>query len=80
MPIDMATAKDMVVEFCNSKSKTKFYFNDFLKVFPDAKAREVKKVLTALVNEEILEFWSSGSTTMYGLKGAGKQAASEGED
>lgn len=80
MPIDMSTAKDEVVAFCKSKSKTKFYFNDFLKVFPDAKAREVKKVLTALVNEEILEFWSSGSTTMYGLKGAGKQAASEGED
>ncbi|WP_443659797.1 dissimilatory sulfite reductase D family protein, partial [Desulfovibrio sp.] len=26
------------------------------------------------------EFWSSGSTTMYGLKGAGKQAHTEGED
>ena len=29
--------------------------------------------------EEVLEFWSSGSTTMYGLKGAGKQAAAEHE-
>jgi len=28
----------------------------------------------------VLEFWSSGSTTMYGLKGAGKQAHTEGED
>ncbi|MCK9241109.1 dissimilatory sulfite reductase D family protein [Desulfocurvus sp.] len=76
----MSTAKQQVVDFCNSKSKTKFYFNDFLKVFPDEKARDVKKVLTALVQEEVLEFWSSGSTTMYGLKGAGKQAHSEGED
>ena len=42
--------------------------------------REVKKILTRLVNEEVLEFWSSGSTTMYGLKGAGKQAHTEGED
>jgi hypothetical protein len=80
MAIDMSTAKQQVVDFCNSKSKTKFYFNDFLKVFPDEKARDVKKVLTALVQEEVLEFWSSGSTTMYGLKGAGKQAHSEGED
>ena len=36
--------------------------------------------LTKLVNEEVLEFWSSGSTTMYGMKGAGKQSAAEGED
>lgn len=79
MPIDMETAKQQVIDFCHSKKKTKFYFNDFLKVFPDAKAREVKKVLTQLVNEEVLVFWSSGSTTMYGLKGEGKQAASEGE-
>lgn len=81
MPItDMDAAKEAVVEFCKSKKKTKFYFNDFLKVFPDEKARAVKKVLTQLVQEEVLEFWSSGSTTMYGLKGVGKQAASEGED
>ena len=40
----------------------------------------MKKILTRLVNEEVLEFWSSGSTTMYGLKGAGKQASSEGEN
>ncbi len=80
MTIDMSTAKQQVIDFCSSKSKTKFYFNDFLKVFPDEKARDVKKVLTQLVQEEILEFWSSGSTTMYGLKGAGKQAHSEGED
>ncbi len=68
----MDEEKQKVIEFLQSKKgKTKFYFNDFLKVFPDKKAREVKKILTALVNEEKLEFWSSGSTTMYGLKGAG---------
>ncbi|MBN2139808.1 MAG: dissimilatory sulfite reductase D family protein [Desulfovibrionaceae bacterium] len=74
-------AKKQIIEFCESKakSKSKFYFNDFTKIFPDAKAREVKKVLTELVNEEIMIFWSSGSTTMYGLKGAGKQTAAEHE-
>ena len=30
--------------------------------------------------EEVLEYWSSGSTSMYGLKGAGKQASAEHED
>lgn len=80
MALDVNEAKQAIIEFCESKSKTKFYFNDFLKVFPDAKAREVKKILTALVNEEKMVFWSSGSTTMYGLKGAGKQEHAEGED
>ena len=78
----MADDKDVVVEFLKSKSssKSKFYFKDFLELFPDRGPRDVKKVLTKLVNEEVLEFWSSGSTTMYGMKGAGKQSAAEGEE
>jgi Dissimilatory sulfite reductase D (DsrD). len=62
----MADDKDVVVEFLKSKSasKSKFYFKDFLELFPDKGPRDVKKVLTKLVNEEVLEFWSSGSTTM----------------
>ena len=78
----MADDKDVVVEFLNSKSgsKSKFYFKDFLELFPDKGPRDVKKIPTKLVNEEVLEFWSSGSTTMYGMKGAGKQSAAEGEE
>ena len=78
----MADEKDIIVEFLKSKSasKSKFYFKDFLELFPDRGPRDVKKVLTKLVNEEVLEFWSSGSTTMYGMKGAGKQSAAEGEE
>lgn len=78
----MADDKDIVVDFLNSKAatKSKFYFKDFTDLFPDRGPRDVKKVLTKLVNEEVLEFWSSGSTTMYGLKGAGKQSHAEGED
>jgi hypothetical protein len=33
-----------------------------------------------MVGEETLEYWSSGSTTLIGLKGVGKQAGSEDED
>ncbi len=62
-----------------SKTKTKFYFKDFYKLFPDDKPRMIKKVVNKMVQEEVLEYWSSGSTTMYGLKGGGKQHASEGE-
>ena len=77
----MEEAKNKVVEFLQAKagSKSKVYFNDFLDLFPDKGPRDVKKILTALVNAEVLEYWSSGSTTMYGLKGAGKQAGAEGE-
>jgi hypothetical protein len=63
-----------------SKSKSKFYLKDFYGMFPDEKPRQVKNFVNALVTEGILEYWSSGSTTMYGVKGAGKQAAAEHED
>ncbi len=81
MPLDMEEAKIVVVDFLKSKEKTKskFYFQDLCKLFEDAGPREVKKVLTELVKTEVMEYWSSGSTTMYGLKGAGKQAGAEGE-
>jgi hypothetical protein len=69
--------KKVILDFLQekSKSKSKFYFNDFLPLFPDKGPRDVKKILTALVNEGIMEFWSSGSTTMYGVKGGGKPGA-----
>jgi hypothetical protein len=77
----MSDDKQIVVDFLKSKAgtKSKFYFNDFLELFPGKGPRDVKKILTNLVNTEVLEFWSSGSTTMYGLKGAGKQSQAEGE-
>jgi hypothetical protein len=33
-----------------------------------------------MVAEGTLEYWSSGSTTLIGLKGMGKQSGAEGED
>jgi hypothetical protein len=78
----MAEPKDIVMEYIQSKSKskTKFYFNDLAALFPDMKMREAKKVINQLVTEGVLEYWSSGSTTMYGLPGTGKQAGAEGEE
>ena len=78
--------KQIVVDFLKGQlakpgAKTKYYFNNFIDLFEGRKnARDVKAVLSVLVSEETLEYWSSGSTTMYGLKGAGKQAGAEGED
>ncbi len=78
--LDYDEAKEKIVEgLTKKKSKSKFYFNDLTKIL-DLKPREAKKFITQMVQEEILEYWSSGSTSMYGLKGAGKQAHAEHED
>jgi len=61
------------------KNKSKFYFNDLSKIL-EMKPRDAKKIVNKLVEDGTLEYWSSGSTSMYGLAGTGKQAHSEGED
>lgn len=68
----------IVTSLQNKKGKTKFYFNDLAKILGE-KPRAAKKIVNQLIQEEILEYWSSGSTSLYGLKGAGKQAAAEHE-
>ncbi len=78
LTIDDQTAKDTIVAALKKKKgKTKFYLKDYYKMLPDEKMRDVKKVVNQMVREEILEYWSSGSTTMIGLKGLGKQHATE---
>lgn len=72
--------KKLIVETLKSKSKTKFYLRDFNKLFPDKRPREVSKLVNDMVAEGILEYWSSGSTTMIGLKGAGIQREAEEGD
>lgn len=67
--------KKAIIDFAESSSKTKFYFRDMEKGvqerIPGASARDVKKAATELINEGILIYYSTGSTTMYGLKGRG---------
>jgi Mn-dependent DtxR family transcriptional regulator len=74
-------AKQKIVEGLQKKlkSKSKFYFNDLSKIL-ELKPREAKKLVNKLVVDGVLEYWSSGSTSMYGLKGTGKQAGAEHED
>lgn len=61
------------------KSKSKFYFNDLAKILGE-KPRIAKKTINQLVQDGVLEYWSSGSTSLYGLPGTGKQAAAEQEE
>ena len=74
-------AKQKIVEALQKKQKTKskFYFNDLAKIL-EAKPRDAKKIINKMVQDRVLEYWSSGSTSMYGLPGTGKQAAAEHED
>ena len=71
----MEDMKKAILDFAENSKKTKFYFKDLekavQKVMPDAKARMIKKAATALINEEKLIYFSTGSSTMYGLKGRG---------
>ena len=78
--MDYEEAKTKVVEALTKKQKTKskFYFNDLSKIL-EMKPREAKKIVNQLVQDGVLEYWSSGSTSMYGLKGTGKQAGAEHE-
>jgi len=80
--MDKAEAKTTILEKLKkkSKSKSKFYLNDFYKFFPEEKPRAVKKIVNEMVTDGTLEYWSSGSTTLIGLKGVGKQAAAEEEE
>lgn len=79
--MDEQEARSLIVETLKGKKgKSKFYLKDFYKILPEMKNREVKNLVNKMVREEILEYWSSGSTTLIGLKGVGKQAAAEHED
>jgi hypothetical protein len=72
----MEDIKKAILDFAEGSKKTKFYFSDMEKavhkVMPDIKTRMIKKAATALINEEKLIYFSTGSTTMYGLKGRGQ--------
>lgn len=79
--MDDAQAKQLIIDTLKSKTnKSKFYLKDFYAFLPDMKKMAVSKLVNNMVSEGTLEYWSSGSTTMIGLKGAGKQHATEEGD
>ncbi len=71
----MEEIKKAIIEYAETSKKTKFYFKDMEKAVqskvPGAKSRDIKKAASELVNEGTLIYFSTGSTTMYGLKGRG---------
>jgi hypothetical protein len=72
-------AKQAILDELHKKSatKTKFYLKDFYKMVPELSKREVNTLVNKMAAEKLLSYWSSGSTTLIGLAGSGKQEAAE---
>ena len=68
----METIREIIIEFAKTSKKSKFYFDDMVKAvrkqIPDAQKKLIKKTASLLVTDEILAYFSTGSTTMYYLK------------
>ncbi|MEN8244898.1 MAG: dissimilatory sulfite reductase D family protein [Thermodesulfobacteriota bacterium] len=79
MEYDEAKEKIVAGLTKKQKMKSKFYFKDLAKIL-DMKPRVAKKLINQMITDGVLEYWSSGSTSMYGLPGTGKQAGAEHEE
>lgn len=75
--------KQAIIDYASKGAKTKFYFKDMLvgvkKTIPDTNISEVKNIASAMVREGVLELFSTGSSTMYGLKGRGISVEKSGD-
>ena len=75
--------RQAIIDYASKGAKTKFYFKDMLvgvkKTIPDTNVTEVKNIASAMVREEVLELLSTGSSTMYGLKGRGISVEKSGD-
>ena len=75
--------RQAIIDYASKGAKTKFYFKDMLvgvkKTIPDTNVTEVKNIASAMVREEVLELFSTGSSTMYGLKGRGISVEKSGD-
>lgn len=67
MALTKEELKDLIEEKAAKSPKPQLYVKDFYKCDPEAKPRTIKNVANEMVREGRLAFWSSGSTTMYGI-------------
>lgn len=67
MALSKEDLKDAIEEKALKSPKPQLYVKDFYKCDPDTKPRAIKNVANEMVREGRLAFWSSGSTTMYGI-------------
>lgn len=65
--MDIEDVKNAMEEKARKSPKPQLYVKDFYKCDPDMKPRQIKNIANEMVREGRLAFWSSGSTTMYGI-------------
>ncbi|MBU4320469.1 MAG: dissimilatory sulfite reductase D family protein [Thermodesulfovibrionales bacterium] len=75
--------RQAILDYASKGAKTKFYFKDMLvgvkKTIPDTNVSEVKNMASEMVREGVLELFSTGSSTLYGLKGRGISVEKSGD-
>lgn len=77
---DMAEIQDIVLQVMEKKQKRmmmKDLLKEVLKINADIGKRDLKKATSAMITDQRLAYWSSGSTTYFALPGS---KAPEGED
>jgi len=67
MALSIEELKNAIEEKATKSPKPQMYVKDFYACDPEAKPRTIKNVANEMVREGRLAFWSSGSTTMYGI-------------
>lgn len=78
MALSKEELKAAILEKAEKSPKPQLYIKDFYKCDPETKPRQIKNAANDLVKEGKMMFWSSGSTTMYALKGRIKDEESSG--
>lgn len=78
MAMSKEELKAAILEKALKAPKPQLYVKDFYACDPDSKPREVKNAANELVKEGKMDFWSSGSTTMYAAKGRAKNEETRG--
>ncbi|MBA3016274.1 MAG: dissimilatory sulfite reductase D family protein [Proteobacteria bacterium] len=72
MAMSKEELKAAILEKSQTAAKGQLYIKDFYTCDPESKPRDVKNAANELVKEGKMDFWSSGSTTMYAAKGRAK--------
>lgn len=69
---DKEELKAKILDLCLTSKKTQLYLKDMQKKMEGVSPREIKNAANELVRDGKLEYWSSGSSTMYAAKGRGQ--------
>lgn len=78
MAVNQEELKAQLLAYATKATKPQLYLKDMQKVNAEASPREVKNAANALVKDGKMVYWSSGSSTMYAVKGRAKDEDERG--